>query len=94
MDNANNAFIKLSNKLRQEHKDDLARREKGQIAIITMKSDIRPMNADNTFERYMLGPRDLEKYGMSNKAQFNIKGSSEAECVSKVKQIINGISNE
>lgn len=87
-DNANSKLIQLINKQRHEHKDDLARREKGHLAIITMKIDIRPMNADNTFERYMLGNRDLERYGMSNKAQITVKGSSEADCVKKVKEVI------
>lgn len=93
MDNANNVFLQLSNKLRHEHNDNLPRREKGHFAIITMKIDIRPMNPDNTFDRYMLGPKDLEKYGMGNKAQFTVKGSSEADCVMKVKKIIDRINN-
>jgi hypothetical protein len=52
------------------------------------------MNSDQTFDRYMLGPKDLERYGMGNKAQFTIKGSSEAECVMKVKKAIDRINNE
>ena len=94
MDNANNVFLQLSKKLKHEHAADFSRREKGHLAIITMKIDIRPMNSDQTFDRYMLGPKDLERYGMGNKAQFTIKGSSEAECVMKVKKVIDRINNE
>lgn len=86
--NSNSVFLDILNKQKHTHEEDLPRREKGHIAIITMKIDIRPMNSDNTFESYMLGPRDLEKYGMSNKAQIIIKGASEAECVKRVKETL------
>lgn len=86
--NANSAFLDILQQKKHDHKEDIPRREKGHIAIITMKIDIRPMNSDNTFDRYMLGPKDLDRYNMSNKAQIVIKGASEAECVNKVKQTL------
>jgi hypothetical protein len=86
--NGNISFLKLANKKRHEHLNDIPRREKGHIAIVTFKIDIRPVNSDNTFENYMLAPKDLEPYGMSNKAQIIIKGSSEADCVMKVKKTL------
>lgn len=86
--NSNSVFLDLLKQQKHDHKDDIPRREKGHIAIVTMKIDIRPMNSDNTFEEYMLGPQDLEKYGMSNKAQIIIKGPSEAECVKRVKETL------
>lgn len=86
--NANSALARLLQKRRHEHEDDLPRREKPHIAIVTFKIDIRPVNQDNSFETYKLSNRDLEKYNMTHKAQIIVKGPSEAECVSRVKQTL------
>ena len=91
MDNANSVFLKSLNKQKHEHENDVPRREKGHLAIITMKIDIRPMNNDKTLDNYMLGPKDLEKYNISNKAQIVVKGHSEAACVQKIKDMLGKI---
>jgi hypothetical protein len=93
-DNANSIFVKLLEQQRHDHKDDIPRREKGHLAVITFKIDVRPMNADNTFDNYLLSNRDLQRYGISNKAQMIIKGSSEADCIKKVKNMMEKINGE
>jgi hypothetical protein len=90
-ENANSAFVKSLKQIKHKHEDDLPRREKGHLAVITLKIDVRPMNADNTLDSTLLGARDFERYGMSNKAQVVVKGSSEADCISKIKKILENI---
>ena len=86
--NANIDYLNKINKLRHNHENKIPRREKGHIAIINMKIDVRPVNSDNTFDSYLLGNKDLEKYNISNKAQIIIKGSDEADCIKKVKETL------
>lgn len=92
--NANSALVKLLQKRKHEHETDLPRREKSHIAIVTMRIDIRPINSDNTFDNYKLANKDLEKYNMATKAQFIIKGPSEAECVNKLKRLLEKINDQ
>ena len=73
--------------------DDMPRSLKPHMAIVTMKLDIRAMHPDGTLDIHVMGDRALEKYKISHKAQFVVKGSSEAECVKKLKNILERISD-
>lgn len=78
----------------QDHNcDEMPRSTKPHIAIVTMKIDIRAMNPDGTMDIHVMGERALKKYKISTKAQFVIKGTSEAECVEKTKNSLGRIDN-
>lgn len=87
-------LIKQMAKQRHDDTYKIPRSQKGHIAIITCKIDIRPMNANNTFDAYVLGDADLHKYGMTNKARIIVKGASEAECAIKVKRVMENINGQ
>lgn len=71
--------------------EKLPRSSKPHIGIVTFKIDVRGINSDNTLEAYILGDGDLKKYGMSRKGQFVIKGTSEADCIQKLKKALGKI---
>lgn len=87
----NQEVLRNMSEIRHDTTFSIPRSEKGHIAIITCKIDIRPMNADNTFDPYVLGDADLQKYGMTNKARIVIKAPSEAECAMKVKKLMENL---
>tara|TARA_R110000824_G_scaffold9932_13_gene44152 strand:+ start:184 stop:447 length:264 start_codon:yes stop_codon:yes gene_type:complete len=66
----------------------LERRKKPHMAIVTMKIDVRAMEPDGTFDIYVMGQKELQKYGMTTKAQISINAPSEAECIKKLKQLL------
>ncbi|SVA81302.1 uncharacterized protein METZ01_LOCUS134156 [marine metagenome] len=68
--------------------DDFPRSIKPHIAMITFKIDIRAMNIDETLDIQVMGNKALEKYGMAQKGQFVIKGISEADCIQKIKNLL------
>ena len=76
----NNLPIMIDNRVISS---DINRKEKPHIAIVTVKLDIRAINADGTLDQYVMGDACLEKYGISRKGQFVMKGHSEADCVKK-----------
>jgi hypothetical protein len=55
-------------------------------ATITMKIDVRKMYNDGSLDNQIMGNRLLSNYGISTKAQFCISGSTEAECIKKLKE--------
>jgi hypothetical protein len=77
----------------QSDDEELFRSEKPHIAIVTLKFDIRALNPDNTMDMYIMGDEALRKYEMARKAQFCVKGHSEADCIKKLKQTLERINN-
>jgi hypothetical protein len=69
------------------------RRDKPHIAIVTIKLDVRAINADGTLDHYVMGDQCLDKYGVSRKGQFVIKGHDEADCINNVMQTLERIKN-
>jgi len=61
------------------------------IAVLTFKIDIRELDSNGIMGESVLAKRELLKYGMSNKAQIFVKGQTEAECIKKVKTILENI---
>tara|TARA_Y100000389_G_C16961004_1_gene271042 strand:+ start:184 stop:411 length:228 start_codon:yes stop_codon:yes gene_type:complete len=68
--------------------EHMPRRSKPHIAIVTFRIDIRPLNSDNTFNDYILQNKDLEKYSLGEKAQIVVRGTCEADCAVKVKNML------
>lgn len=66
--------------------NDVERRLCPHHATITLKIDIRKMYDDGSLDHQVMGNRLLSKYGMSNKAQLCISGSSEADCIRILKE--------
>lgn len=62
------------------------RRECPHHATVTLKIDIRKMNSDNTIDPEIMGNILLHKYGISTKAQIEITGHSEADCILNLKR--------
>ena len=71
--------------------NDGNRREKPHIAFVTVKLDIRAVNADGTLDHYVMGNDCLEKYGITRKGQFVVKGHDEASCIQKILKILENI---
>ena len=90
---SNSAFIKALDKIRHEKSADFSRREKAHIAILNFEIEVKPVNLDNTMEDSSLNNKDFSRYNMSNKAKIIIKGSSEADCVKKVKQALEKVND-
>ena len=67
---------------------DLPRVEWPHHATITMKIDIRKMNSDGSLDHKVLGNEILRKYNMTNKAQICISGTTEADCIKNLKQML------
>jgi hypothetical protein len=55
-------------------------------ATLTIKIDIRKMYDDGSLDNQVMGNRLLSKYGISNKAQICISGTTEADCIKKLKE--------
>ena len=71
--------------------NEVNRREKPHIAIVTIKLDVRAINADGTLDQYVIGDSALERYGISRKGQFVLKGHDDADCVNKIIQTMERI---
>ena len=87
----NAEVIKHARMQKRKGAGELPRSDKPHVAIITLKLDIRGYNADATLDPYVLVVADLQKYGISNKAQIIIKGADEAHCVQKVKNLLENL---
>ena len=55
-------------------------------ATVTLKIDVRKMNTDGSLEPVVMGNSLLSKYGMSRKAQLCVSGTSEADCIKRLKE--------
>lgn len=82
--------------LMKKHQESLVvehepRKSLPHIAVLTFKIDIRELDSDGIMGESVLSKRELLKYGMSNKAQIFVKGQTEAECITKVKNILENI---
>ena len=72
---------------------DTNRRERPHVAIVTIKLDVRAINADGPLDQYVMGDQCLEKYGISRKGQFVVKGHDEADCIKKIIETLENIKN-
>lgn len=90
---SNSAFIRALEEIRHEKSASFSSREKAHVAVLNFEIEVTPVNLDNTIEDPPLNNKDFERYKMSNKARIIIKGSSEADCIRKVKQALEKIND-
>ena len=62
----------------------MSKRELPHVSVVTFNIDIRPLNPDNSLGESLSDER-LLKYNIGKKAQMNISGVSEAECIQNIK---------
>lgn len=73
---------------------EVPRKSKPHMAIITFRIDIRAINEDNTLSNHILQNADLKKYNLGEKGQFIVRGADEAECAKKVIKIMEKINEQ
>lgn len=61
------------------------------IAVLTFKIDVRELDREGIMGESVLSNEELKLYGMGNKAQIFVKGQTEADCIKKVKNILENI---
>lgn len=62
----------------------MSKRELPHVSVITFDIDIRPINPENSLGESLSDER-LLKYNLGKKAQINILGVSEADCIQNIK---------
>jgi hypothetical protein len=62
----------------------MSKRELPHTSVITFDINIRPINPDNSLGESLSDER-LLKYNLGKKAQINILGVSEADCIQNIK---------
>mgnify|MGYP003152552465 CR=1 FL=1 len=76
------------------HYPKIPRSQKPHLAIVTLKVDVRAMNVDETLDHSVMGNGALKKYGLTRKGQFHVRGVDEADCIRKLKQILERINDK
>lgn len=89
--------LKFSDLLKQHYEslkteiENNPRRAMPHVAVLTFKIDVRELDKEGIMGESVLSKEELKKYGMSNKAQIFVKGQTEADCINKVKTILENI---
>lgn len=60
-------------------------------AVLTFRIEVRQLGKDNVLGETVLSKNELYKYGMSDKAKIHIKGETEADCIRKVKNMLENL---
>jgi len=68
--------------------EEVPRKLKPHIGVVTFRIDIRSINPDNTLSEHILQNADLDKYKLAEKGQFIINGVTEADCAKKIVKIM------
>tara|TARA_Y100000385_G_scaffold276498_1_gene322300 strand:- start:725 stop:952 length:228 start_codon:yes stop_codon:yes gene_type:complete len=68
--------------------EEVPRKLKPHIGVVTFRIDIRSINPDNTLSEHILQNADLDKYKLAEKGQFIINGVTEADCAKKIAKIM------
>lgn len=71
--------------------EDIPRKDKPHSASVLMKLDVRALNCDGTYEPYSMGYNELRQYGLSDSATWKITGDNEADCIKRLKKIMESI---
>ena len=74
--------------------DRPSRKEYPHVAVLTFRIEVRSLSRNNTMGESVLGNNELMKWGMSNKAKIHVKGATEAECIQKVKNMLENLDVE
>ncbi len=63
-------------------------------AIITLKIEVREIDSNGTIGESVVGNGRLSKFGIRDKARIMIKGATEADCIVKVKQLLENLNEK
>lgn len=74
--------------------EEVSRKLKPHIGVITFRIDVRGINPDNTLSEHILQNADLAKYNLGDKGQIIVKGSNEAECAKKIAELMEKINEK
>jgi hypothetical protein len=69
-------------------------RARPHAAIITLKIEVRELDSNGIIGESVLGNARLSKFGIRDKARIMIKGATEAECVVKVKNLLENLNEK
>lgn len=61
------------------------------VAVLTFRIEVREVDKDGIMGQSVLGRNELNKFGMSDKAQIHVKGATESECIQKVKTLLENL---
>jgi len=64
---------------------------KPHAAIITLKIEVRELQSDGIIGESVLGNARLSKFGIRDKARIMIRGATEADCIVKVKKLLENL---
>ena len=85
-------WIKKSNEQYAKSKiEERGRKDFPHVAVLTFRIEVRELNNDGLMGESVLSDNELNRYGMSGKAQIHIKGATESECIQKVKNTLENI---
>ncbi len=85
-------FSKLINSRIETTPEPLRSRPHG--AIITLKIEVREIDSNGIIGESVLGNARLSKFGIRDKARIMIKGATEAECIVKVKNLLENLNEK
>lgn len=97
MSDSNQSFMSLLKAAKDKELQKIKnspRKNLPHIAVLTFKIEVRSLENDNTMGESVLGNEQLSKFGMTNKAKIHIKGATEAECIQKVKNMLENLDVE
>ena len=60
-------------------------------AIITLKIEVRELDSNGIIGESVVGNGRLSKFGIRDKARIMIKGATEADCIIKVKRLLENL---
>ena len=73
-------------KTKLEDESEANRKECPHVAKVTFNIEVKRINHDGSMSNYSLGEKELEKYGVTNKAIIHITGPTESICVNNLKE--------
>jgi hypothetical protein len=83
------AFSKMMRK--RVEKEPQPAKSRPHAAIITLKIEVREIDINGIIGESVVGNGRLSKFGIRDKARIMIKAASEAECIVKVKKLLENL---
>tara|TARA_Y100000385_G_C12737607_1_gene485391 strand:+ start:77 stop:352 length:276 start_codon:yes stop_codon:yes gene_type:complete len=69
-------------------------RARPHAAIITLKIEVRELDGKGIIGESVVGNGRLSKFGIRDKARIMVKGATEAECILKVKNLLENLNEK
>ena len=66
-------------------------RSRPHAAIVTLKIEVRELDSNGVIGESVVGNGRLSKFGIRDKARIMIKGATEAECISRVQNLLENL---